>query len=61
MKPDNEFEQLALPLRRADGPLPPAGDAPRQVTRISMFLDAGLFPAFGLPLTLSAAARAARD
>jgi RNA polymerase sigma-70 factor, ECF subfamily len=31
-----------------------AGDAPGRVTRISMFLDGGLFPAFGLPLTLPA-------
>lgn len=45
----------------ADGPLPPAGDAPRQVTRISMFPGAGLFPAFGLPVALPAAVPAARD
>jgi RNA polymerase sigma-70 factor (ECF subfamily) len=36
----------------AGGPLPPAGASPRQVTRISMFLDTGLFPAFGLPLAM---------
>jgi hypothetical protein len=37
MTPDNEFEQLALPLRRA---------------RISLFLDTGLFAAFGRPRTV---------
>jgi RNA polymerase sigma-70 factor (ECF subfamily) len=44
----------------ADGPVPPAGAAPRQISRISLFLDAGLFPAFGLPLAPRAPVPAAR-
>jgi RNA polymerase sigma-70 factor (ECF subfamily) len=57
---DGAWEAHAIQvLDIADGPLPPAGAAPRQIARISLFLDTGRFPAFGLPLALPLAASSA--
>jgi RNA polymerase sigma-70 factor (ECF subfamily) len=53
---DGEWVAHAIQvLDIAGGPQPPAGAAPRQIARISLFLDPGLFPAFGLPLALPGA------
>jgi RNA polymerase sigma-70 factor, ECF subfamily len=63
---DGEWVAHAIQvLDIADGPRagspPPAGDALGRITRTSMCLDIGLFPAFGLPLIRPAAVPAARD